>query len=722
MAGHKLHECRLGGGSYWAPHNGTGKVHGLEAAPLFMQAGDDTWVAVLPEDTLHGNGHILGLGTSTSPTTNVLQEVLLRLWVVHGIELNAKHTTLSTADNSQSPNSHTLPHSEHSQYLHKFWFAGPMWEGQCRRGSTKNKPPNKSGLAIDDEQPHSLQTEQPHALQTANTPTPTSMEMALSNCTAEQLALLSSRSALLERAATLNDATPVCQQSSKKTCNVFETTHIKCDCTASLKIQRIVLFDPTNGIPAHLVTLNGVHTCTTNKSLNAMRPKYPSVALNLAAEWATPWAMSGTDSGDVVATLITERFASLIEGLKYQPHPRLSTCLSPSFRDITPVVVAARKRAGEARRTSQLQITDATINQVVHDIATSTGGRVRVITPKFLELESEPTIGIEGHKPNLPIELELDERVDDTVDKLVTAAISANMSAELLSAAVVDTDDESIMATRHTPPPCLAHTLGDLIRHSLTITLCNHHLPAPHGSITSWSLAWSPHEGLLMAPTWSPHGTHMKANQQTETQSIACGHRYTRPADQTNKMVKTTKCIAHIMRMSPSHSLIRSNCTHVSVCHREPKKKKTTRKAKNVALQQMQLAGFPFMMLLMSQIGIDMLTRFGSVVFMDSTHNTNTLGIPLFTFAVRLASGNFMWAAFILSALQSTQSVVTALLLLKKSAPDWKPLVTMNATPISLTHSLWIHICSASHVLICAFVPTLSHTCVIVDVGLHAGL
>ena len=73
----------------------------------------------------------------------------------------------------------------------------------------------------------------------------------------------------------------------------------------------------------------------------------------------------------------------------------------------------------------------------------------------------------------------------------------------------------------------------------------------------------------------------------------------------------------------------------------------------------MKLVGSPFLMLLMSQMGIDMLTRFGSVVFMDSTHNTNTLGVPLFTFAVRMASGNFMWAAFVLSALQSTQCVVT---------------------------------------------------------------
>ena len=127
----------------------------------------------------------------------------------------------------------------------------------------------------------------------------------------------------------------------------------------------------------------------------------------------------------------------------------------------------------------------------------------------------------------------------------------------------------------------------------------------------------------------------------------------------------------------------------------------------------MKLVGVPFLMLLMSQMGIDMLTRFGSVVFMDSTHNTNTLGVPLFTFAIRMSSGNFMWAAFILSALQSTQCVVTALQLLKSAAPDWKPKVIMNAI---LTNAL-SHTYSFVELDLLRLIPILSvcrHSCLTV--------
>ena len=503
ITGHKLNECRLGGGSYWAHDDGTGKVHGLEAAPLFTQCRDGTWVALLPEDTVHGNEHIMGLDAAASPTTKVLHEVLLRLWVVHGMELNAKHTSLSISDNSPSANPHTLPHSEHTQSQHQFWFAGPMWEGQCRRGSVTNQSSNQSAMRPHDEQ-------QPRSLQIESTPTPTSMEMAMSNCNAEQLVLLSNQSALLRRAAKLNDGTPDYPHSTKKGCSIFKTTHTKCDCTASLKIQRVVLFDRTNGVPAHLVTLKGVHTCTKDKALNAMRPKYPSVALNLAAKWATPWAMSGTDRGDVVAMLITERFSSLIETFKYQPHPRLCTCLSPSFRDITPVVVAAKKRAGEGRKSLQLQITDATIDKVAHAIETSTGDRVKVMTPKLLQ--SIPTLALQGHSPKVPLELELDERLDDTDDKVVKAAISANMAAELLSATVVGVEDDPDVTTRYTPHPCLTNTPQFIVPRVLieshghhTESTCCPFMESSNG-VTLSLMEFTPLSGVL---SLSPHGVHI---------------------------------------------------------------------------------------------------------------------------------------------------------------------------------------------------------------------
>ena len=49
-----------------------------EAAPFFTQSSVGTWVALLPEDSVHGNEHIMGLDAAASPTTKVLHEVWLQ--------------------------------------------------------------------------------------------------------------------------------------------------------------------------------------------------------------------------------------------------------------------------------------------------------------------------------------------------------------------------------------------------------------------------------------------------------------------------------------------------------------------------------------------------------------------------------------------------------------------------------------------------------------------
>ena len=94
-------------------------------------------------------------------------------------------------------------------------------------------------------------------------------------------------------------------------------------------------------------------------------------------------------------------------------------------------------------------------------------------------------------------------------------------------------------------------------------------------------------------------------------------------------------------------------------------------------LKSMVLANAPLIVLLISQLGIHLLSQHGAVVYMDSTHDTNALGVPLFTFAVRLPTGTFHWIAFALSSSQDGHNVARILQLLRQMAPRWVPYAFM---------------------------------------------
>lgn len=132
-------------------------------------------------------------------------------------------------------------------------------------------------------------------------------------------------------------------------------------------------------------------------------------------------------------------------------------------------------------------------------------------------------------------------------------------------------------------------------------------------------------------------------------------------------------------------------------------KTKTSAKSdKMKALRSLVLLSAPLIVLLISHIGMELLSRHGAVVFMDSTHDTNALGVPLFTLAVRLPSGTFHWVAFAFSSLQDGHNIARILQLLKQLVPTWVPFAFMLDCDRAERNAV-LHVFPGVFVLLCEF-------------------
>ena len=78
---------REGGKASKGVKEGRGALPGLSSLTAF-QAGPETWTALLPDNTLEGREGALSLDANCRNTQKVTEEILLRLWVQHGIEIN----------------------------------------------------------------------------------------------------------------------------------------------------------------------------------------------------------------------------------------------------------------------------------------------------------------------------------------------------------------------------------------------------------------------------------------------------------------------------------------------------------------------------------------------------------------------------------------------------------------------------------------------------------
>ena len=422
---------------------GRGALPGLSSLTAF-QAGPETWTALLPDNTLEGREGALSLDANCRNTQKVTEEILLRLWVQHGIEINCTHNRINyKPETTENAKEKELPTFNMLSNGHKYWLAGPMWEGVCRHGG---QPP----------------TEHESCMQVESAAVPNTM--TLNDLMGLQDSLVQAR--FMETAKARAMTAPV-QATHPRTGKpqIFERERKRCGCKAKLKIQRIMLFNQENGMHAHLVTITGNHTCCSNAHLANTRPQYPTVALRLTSSWLRPFTCNSLCSKDMLAQTVKEHFKALISTMGYNTHERVRVCISPHARDMDPLILASKNHSSDGKLAGgTMYITDASFGLLQAQITQLTNGVVNVASP------NSTCCGIRagGNQDTLqtlttkqmPSSLELDERIEDPP--------------------IPEEGATCLITPLHPPPPPLPHThthytrtlpllaLASILRHRTT--------------------------------------------------------------------------------------------------------------------------------------------------------------------------------------------------------------------------------------------------------------
>ena len=103
-------------------------------------------MALLPENTVADKERLLSIDSNCRNTFKVKEEILLRLWIQHGIEMNCKKNHINcAAEEACSSKENVLPELTGIKHPHhRYWLAGPMWEGACRLGEdTRHRTPRR---------------------------------------------------------------------------------------------------------------------------------------------------------------------------------------------------------------------------------------------------------------------------------------------------------------------------------------------------------------------------------------------------------------------------------------------------------------------------------------------------------------------------------------------------------------------------------------------------